>query len=888
MLSEQLQTAITTSQQQYSEVLDSVNKPLAIIINASGKETVAVGTSFYLSVTVCNKGNQSAVIEVYIQEESPGVRSWCKSGQKLLALGEGQSEEVVFEFEIPPDALIGTHTYSIVVDAPEDYPEHTPIQYPQYFQVLPSTSDIVVSSDPTFGLQPTTTSTFPSIVPHGGAIAVQVLVHNRGECVDRFRVVCSDLPDKWLTINYPQGFQESGLLLDSECLNLNPGDRGQVSLLISPPMNALAGNYIATIRLYSENNPELTLLDLIYLQIPPNYLLQSDFRTLLGRIKKKSGLFKINLTNHGNTSRLVNLKVQDLEEEEICKYHLESSQTLIPPQKAVDINLKVEPTKWWKRPLFGGAKVINFSLDVEDAQELPLVNKNFPGTLIWEARPWWQLLPFILLLLLSIGASVYLVWWFLFRTPPSPKVFEFYPEDSYYSAENNDVVHLGFSINNPQRIKSIKMVGMSADGEILTRPETYDFSNGVPINLKPYCNQNQQILNCNRVRSNARKPDTYVFEMTVLPKSGKGTKPVTFKTSPVTIVPIPRPEIISFGSTRPIYQEVSYIFPESSKTSRRQDKRKNKRKNKRNNQKINSQIKLNWALTNPNQLQSIQIIGRTPEGLVTSPLKTYNFSQGIPPELQGYCRSGKPLVCLNVNTRVQKPGNYIFEIIAIPKGKVSDKVATKKTDLIKILPKPSRILDFKINGNTAPAKYLIPIVDQKKSPKVNIFWKVDASVGAKVELLPAPGTIPLSGSIPLILEPEPTDLTLRLQVTSPTGQQVSRSVILTTYDPNAKDPAVVAAEALKEAMIESQKQTSEKVPGAIPQQTSQTNQAGVDSTQNQTGEKKSSDQNNPAPSVNSPAELQILIDEEAYENQSPKNKKAPSLKPVEIPPQIDK
>ena len=855
MLSEQLQTAITTSQQQYSEALDSVTKPLAVIINASGKETVIAGTSFYLSVTVCNKGSKSAVIEVYIQEESPGVRSWCKSGQKLLALGEGQSEEIVFEFEIPVDALIGTHTYSIVVDAPEDYPEHTPIQYPQYFQVLPSTSDITISSDPTFVLQPTTTSTFPSIIPHGGAIAVQVLVHNRGDRVDRFRVVCSDLPDKWLTINYPQGFQAEGLLLDSDCLNLNPGDRGQVSLLISPPMDALAGNYIGTIRLYSENNPELTLLDLIYLQIPPNYLLQTDFRTLLGRIKKKPGLFQINLVNNGNTSRLINLQVQDLEEEEVCKYHLESTQALIPPQKAVDISLKVEPTKWWKRPLFGGAKVINFSLDIEDTQELPLVNKNFPGTLIWEARPWWQLLPFILLLLLSIGASVYLIWWFLFRTPPSPKVFEFYPEDSYYSAQNNDVVHLGFSINNPQRIKSIKLVGMSADGQIITRPETYDLSKGIPANLEPYCNQNQQILNCSRVRSNARKPDTYVFEMTVLPKSGKDGKPVTFKTSPVTIAPIPRPEIISFGSTRPTYQEVSYILPESSK--------KNKLNVKKNRKSVNSQIKLNWAVNNPEQLQSIQIIGRTPEGLVTSPLRTYDFSQGIPPQLQGYCRDGKPLVCVNVSTGIQRPGDYIFEIIAIPKGKVSDKVATKKTDLIKILPKPSRILDFKINGEPAPTKFLIPITNKKVSPKVDISWRVDASNGAKVELIPAPGTVPLSGSIPLTLQPEPTDLTIRLQVSGIDGQQVSRSVILTTYDPNAKDPAVVAAEALKEVMIESQKQGNKEVPEAK----SSGEQSGDDNPtgeQQQPSEKldKSGNQAPPIPGVDNQVELEILIDED--------------------------
>ena len=875
MLSKELQTAISTSHQQYSETIDLATKPLAVIINASGKETVIPGTPFYLSVTVCNKGKKGAVIEVYIQEESPGVRSWCKSGQKLLALGMGQSEEVVFEFEVPPDALIGTHTYSIVVDAPEDYPQHTPIQYPQYLQVLPATSDIVVSSDPTFVLQPATTSTFPSIIPHGGVLAIQVLVHNRGELVDRFRIVCSDLPNSWFTINYPQGFQDSGLLLETDCLNLNPGDRGQISLLMTPPIDALAGNYIATIRLYSENNPELTLLDLVYLQIPPSYSIQSEFRTLLGRIKKKAGLFQIRLTNNGNTSRLINLKVQDLEEEDICIYNLESPQALIPPQKNVDINLKVKPKKWWKRPLFGGAKLINFSVDLEDTQELPLVSDHFPGTLVWDARPWWQLLPFVLLLLLSIGASAYLIWWLLFRIPPSPKVVEFYPEDSYYSAQNNDVVHLGFSIHNPRRIQSIKVLGKSADGKVLTRPEIYDFSQGIPATLKPYCTHNQQTLNCSRIRSNARKPKTYVFEMTVLPKPGKAAIPSTLKTSPVTIAPIPRPEIISFAPTKPIYQEISNVSQESIVKNRDNTEKKF--------EQTNSQIKLNWALTNAKQLEKIQIIGRTVQGLAISPLKTYNFSQGIPRELEGYCRNRQPLVCLNVNTKLAKPGDYIFELIAIPKGNVSDKIASKKTDLVKILPRPPRILDFKINGQSAPTKYLIPIVDKKIPPKVTISWKVDASEGTKVELLPAPGSVPLSSSASLTLEPEPSNLTVMLQVTSTTGQQVVRSVILTSYDPNAKDPAVTAAEALKETMKQSQQQ--QKQISTTPQISPQVNVSGSNKAVEQ---KPNANQNPAVPGANNPTELQIQIDEEAYENQSPKDRKASPLAPLEIPPQVDR
>lgn len=49
-------------------------KPLAIILSASGKDAVPAGSTFTLSVTVRNKGKQSAVIEVYIEEVSRGLR----------------------------------------------------------------------------------------------------------------------------------------------------------------------------------------------------------------------------------------------------------------------------------------------------------------------------------------------------------------------------------------------------------------------------------------------------------------------------------------------------------------------------------------------------------------------------------------------------------------------------------------------------------------------------------------------------------------------------------------------------------------------------------------------------------------------------------------------
>ncbi len=451
-------------------------KPLAVILSASGKDAVPAGSTFTLSVTVGNKGKQSAVIEVYIEEVSRGLRQWCTSGREYLALGTDQSDEVVFNFIVPFDAQPGLYTYVLAVDAQQHYPEDTPIRYEQYIHVLPATSDIVANTEPNFILQPATTANNPAIIPQGGTLAAQILVQNRGSRVDRFRLLCSDLPNNWYALAYPQGFQGEGLVIRADSLNLNPGDTGLITLVITPPFDALAGNYLPTLRLFSENHPDLVLLDLIYLQIPAQHFLQTELRTLISRVQSKSGLFQVRLTNSGNTQREVALQVRNLEESDVCNYTLETSQALIPPQTTVNINLKVKPDKWWQRPFIGGGRVINFNIDLADSQELPIPNNNLPGVLVWEARPWWQFLPFLLLALLGIGATAYLIWWILFRIPPALKIVEFYPEDNNYEAINGDVVHLAWRINDTDRLQTIKIIGMSAEGKPLTRPEEYDFS----------------------------------------------------------------------------------------------------------------------------------------------------------------------------------------------------------------------------------------------------------------------------------------------------------------------------------------------------------------------------------------------------------------------------
>lgn len=111
-------------------------KPLTTSINPSGDVTVPIGSTFNLGITIENSGNQSALIDIYIDEVSGIVREWCVSPHERLALGKGQKSEVVFQIKVPVEAVPGTYDYILMVDAQQHYPEDTPLRHQARLQVI--------------------------------------------------------------------------------------------------------------------------------------------------------------------------------------------------------------------------------------------------------------------------------------------------------------------------------------------------------------------------------------------------------------------------------------------------------------------------------------------------------------------------------------------------------------------------------------------------------------------------------------------------------------------------------------------------------------------------------------------------------------------------------
>ncbi|OKH39747.1 hypothetical protein NIES2119_05735 [[Phormidium ambiguum] IAM M-71] len=833
-------------------------QPLAIIINPSTDSSIFAGETFELRVTVTNQGNKGAIIHIYIDESSGILRQWCTFCEESLALANNSSGEVVFEIPIPVNATPNNYPYLLVIDAPKHYPEYTPIRHQARLQILPALQSAIRVNDPSFVVLPSTSVNNPATIELGQSFDVKITVQNRSERVDRFRLNCPDFPSDWFTIIYPEGIVELGLITEKNSLALNPGATGQITLRFQLPPDIKAGNYSPTIQLVSLNNLDLVLMDVVYLQVLPTYQLTPKLQTLIDKIKGDSGLFRLVLTNLGNTVRDISVSAKESRTNQLCQYQFTSDRIKILSQETAKIDLEIKPNKWWQRPWFGKGMPIEFYIDLEDNYQIPLTPNQLEGTLIWEPRPWWQLLLLSLVAVGAIGSLAFLIWWLFFRPPALPKIIGFTSVSSSYQEVAGDAIYLNWQISHPEQVKTIKIVGLSAnDGSTLSQSITYDFSQGIPKILQPFCNT-KPILNCQNVRTNARKAGSYVFQLESISKA-TGNRELAL-TNTIKIDPLPLPKIVAFQSTRPVYQEI-----ENSPG-----------------------INLNWKIVNPEQIQELRLIGRAFDGSVSSPVKVFNFKQGLPPELRGYCLSQLELVCRNFPTQIKTPGDYIFELSVVPKRNNGEEIVTQKTDLIKIkaYQSPIQIDSFKINGLDALPKYILKLEPNQPEKNLNIAWKVTGDKNTKVELLPAPGNVPLAGMIFYPLSQQTGTENIILRVTSASGQQISRSITVEKVapfpNPSTSEklrvpppPTLQQPSSLNRTPLNSN-QSPTSNPNQIPKPTNQSRQSPKSSTNNRFPE---------ARETGSPSGIpRVLMPPQSNNNIAPEV--TPSLPPPLPPPPL--
>ncbi len=745
--------------------VQEVGSPLRIIRNPSGTETsVKAGEkekAFELSVTVTNHGEKFAIVDIFIDDidniyaRSGQVRQWCSLPDQQCDLEPGKSCEVVFKFDnIPPETPVGAYNYLLTLDAKQHYPKDTPITYEGLLYVQPPVKEAGKLEAPTFKVQPATNSETPVLLQPGEKLEFQIMVHNRSYRVDRFRLNCPELPREWFKVIYPQGVYSG-----DEALELNPGDQGQIQLQLTPPANTLARIYSPTIRLYSANKPDLALLDLVYIQVVPVYQLNIEFLTLLGQIKDRAGKFQLRLHNYGNTVREVNLQVISGGEDRLCTYTLTPEKVKLLPGKSQSVSLRVQPKRLWRRPFFG--KVFNFAIEVKDLEDLPLQSDRFEGALIWEPRPWWHFWLLIILILGLVGIIAFVIWRFLFN-PPQPKIIAFESTSSSYQA--GDPIALNWQIANPKKLQTLKLKGISPKGIVTSDPIDYDFSQGIPQQLKNSCYLDRVLL-CQNVPTDALKSGDYTFKLSLVPKNAQGIVSTTQSTNTIRIQA--KPEIIE-------------VLPKISSLTAKviEEYKKNK---------LVSVVLLDWTIDNYSELKELVVIRKLPNGKEDPATcqkdkcgETYAMEKDIDSKIKRLCAKNNDdqLICKNVPQEIEKAGNYIFELIARPKRELTTKKEdSQQTDIISII----KIAEFNINNIPVlirPKQTFI--VNPLRPSTVKISWQVEGGKKIQVELLPSPGKVTPQGEIIYPLSPKDGSETITLQVTSDTGEKISRSAIVET------------------------------------------------------------------------------------------------------------
>ena len=757
--------------------------PLAILLSSTGADRIAIGEDFSLGVTITNRGDRSAAIDVWIEEISPPLQQWLSNPRQSVALARERSGEVRFDMHVPAGVLLGTYRYRLIIDAQEAYPEDTPISRELTLQVVQPLQTAVQASDPTFSIQPTSRSDRPFSLQPGGAIALQVLVHNRSQQVDRFRLTCRDCPLEWVEIAYPREETELGEIEIADSLPLNPGERGSILVTLAPSLEAIAGSYVPTLQLHSEANAGLALLEPVYLQVLPTYSLQANIYSLHTNVGSEPGRYRIDVTNDGNSDRRIGLAIGGLDDTNAIEYDLETEELHLSPKQSRLLPLEVRPTG--RRPFWGGGRLYSFTVDLNDPERHPVTTPRLPATLLWKARPWWHLLPLALLVLvILVTLAILLLRWFVFP-PPSPSILEFAASDTQLAVANGDVVRLGWQIDRADRIRELEILGRAPDGTVASDPVRYSFAGGVPEELEAFCAQDRDRLSCAGVRTDARRAGDYVFELTVTPRKARRSRPQTSQTEQISIAPPPR--ITDFSTDRTLYEAQlpdETAVPDPTAVPEGDEEAGPEIAEA-------TGIALNWSVTRPEQIRDVRAIVRTAEGEqagepVGEPLQ-FSFRGGVPDELEEECTIAEQLVCQNVPTGIRAVGNYTIELQVSPGGVPGSQPRSRRMGPVAIAP-PPEIVTFTVNGEPVPPKILLPIEDGILPAPLSLNWEATGSEGTNVQLLPSPGDVPLSGSLELPLSPSPTTMTLMLQVTSPSGTQVVQAVAIETFDPTPDVP----------------------------------------------------------------------------------------------------
>ncbi len=186
----------------------------------------------------------------------------------------------------------------------------------------------------------------------GGRATVAVTIGNKGQLVDRFGIVVNGLDPSWLTLQTP-------------VLNLYPDTEGSVALDVHLPEGHAAPAGLHTVRLEvsSQEEPDGAATAELVLEVLPVGGLEM---ALVPQIVTTRGTarYRVQLTNASNASRVIDLRITDLDE--ALEARFEAERFALAPDTSEEVVLTVRPKR---RPLFAPLAQYQFTVVALPAQE---------------------------------------------------------------------------------------------------------------------------------------------------------------------------------------------------------------------------------------------------------------------------------------------------------------------------------------------------------------------------------------------------------------------------------------------------------------------------------------------------------------------------------------
>lgn len=563
-------------------------------------------------------------------------------------------------------------------------------------------------------------------------------------------------------------YQLKGSQLSSDCYTLGApamsaeqGHHNQIEVLIHPTEVAAIGQHQLKLQLVSSEG-EILWEDQVYLQ----FLVADDIDIMLTPdltfIKDGVGVYQLLITNTSRFERVLTVQPKGLPARNGLTFKAEPIQLDLGPDQTGKVDLMVQPQRWWLRPWLGKGRKFQFQVDLQDTNGIPLPQLLAQAGVVWQPYPRSHGLKLLGLLLLALGTSSALLWQFLWRQPTDPAIAALRSSQTVVPQTGQKDIQLSWTVKNSQKLaKLVILREYQGQSEVA---KTFRFDEGIPKELQRstpsqnsnFCQSDQPetgALKCTGITTGTTNPGQYQFKVQAFSSDNASEPMATQTTSLIAFKPNAVPLITRFYAPAS-RANTSTSGPVASAPS--------------------GPIQLNWEIANPSQLTELQIMTVDANNAEAALLQRYQLVNGkLPNTLTKYCRFTPTLTCQKVPTAARKPGQYFFKITASYQQEQQPFTLSKTIGPMNVQAKNLRIASFLINGQKAPAQFVL----KPGQDHVKLTWKVEGGNNPSVAILPSPGKIPASGSMKYQLNPQQPGA-ITLQATDLNGKQVLQTVAI--------------------------------------------------------------------------------------------------------------